>query len=278
MFRNLHGVEVCRQSAVEAQHVVVWINRFSVQARMHAAELVRDLNLSCSGASAEGAGAGAGSGSGATPPVDLIMFVGGDGTLYEGLQVSAKIRGADLHDVDLARCGPARCTLCGSRGLHTSTLGLKPPPAPLLNPQGLFQRPDWEAAVQCPMAAVPCGSGNGLAASAGLWDPVTAVVSVCRGRTEPVDVASVLQPPGNRFYCLLSVVYGSMVRLADLWRVVWARQKQCRSVRALWQDCWCPIGREHAEHTNIVLIQWHDLALSTLPQQANLDIGTQHLR
>lgn len=66
--------------------------------------------------------------------------------------------------------------------------------------------------MQCPMAAVPCGSGNGLAASAGLWDPVTAVVSVCRGRTEAVDVASVLQPPGNRFYCLLSVVYGSMVR------------------------------------------------------------------
>ncbi|KAG2438711.1 hypothetical protein HXX76_005257 [Chlamydomonas incerta] len=174
------------------------------QARMHAAELVRDLNLSCSSAAAEGAtapggnapGTAAGAGSGATPPVDLIMFVGGDGTLYEGLQ-------------------------------------------------GLFQRPDWEAAVQCPMAAVPCGSGNGLAASAGLWDPVTAVVSVCRGRTEPVDVASVLQPPGNRFYCLLSVVYGSMANLdigtqhlrwmgelrfhlGGLWEIIRGRLYNCR--------------------------------------------------
>eukprot|EP00198_Chlamydomonas_reinhardtii_P003707 XP_001693043.1 diacylglycerol kinase [Chlamydomonas reinhardtii] len=167
------------------------------QARMHAAELVRGLNLSCGSSAAEGAaGAAAASGSGAAPPVDLIMFVGGDGTLYEGLQ-------------------------------------------------GLFQRPDWEAAVQCPMAAVPCGSGNGLAASAGLWDPVTAVVSVCRGRTEAVDVASVLQPPGNRFYCLLSVVYGSMANLdigtqhlrwmgelrfhlGGLWEIIRGRLYNCR--------------------------------------------------
>ncbi|KAG2453421.1 hypothetical protein HYH02_001644 [Chlamydomonas schloesseri] len=164
------------------------------QARMHAAELVRGLSLSCSSSSAEAGGAG--SGPGASPPVDLIMFVGGDGTLYEGLQ-------------------------------------------------GLFQRPDWESAVQCPMAAVPCGSGNGLAASAGLWDPVTAVVSVCRGRTEPVDVASVLQPPGNRFYCLLSVVYGSMANLdigtqhlrwmgelrfhlGGLWEIIRGRLYNCR--------------------------------------------------
>ncbi|GFR44000.1 hypothetical protein Agub_g5146, partial [Astrephomene gubernaculifera] len=96
--------------------------------------------------------------------VDVIMFVGGDGTLHEGLQ-------------------------------------------------GLFQRPDWSSARHVPLLAVPSGSGNGLAASCGLWDPVTAVVALLRGRTAPVDVASVLQPPGNRFYCILSVVYGAMANL-----------------------------------------------------------------
>ncbi|KXZ51247.1 hypothetical protein GPECTOR_13g734 [Gonium pectorale] len=139
-------------------------------APMHAAELVRELRLTAGGQrpeaqeeaktqAAEHEEQQGGDGS-----VDLVMFVGGDGTMYEGLQ-------------------------------------------------GLFQRPDWSAARAVPLVPVPCGSGNGLAASAGLWDADTAAVAICRGRTEPVDVASVLQPPGNRFYCLLSVVYGSMANL-----------------------------------------------------------------
>ncbi|PNG99755.1 Sphingosine kinase A, partial [Tetrabaena socialis] len=140
--------------------------------------------------------AGGQAGSGEEAAVDLIMFVGGDGTMYEGLQ-------------------------------------------------GLFQRPDWAAACRVPMAAVPCGSGNGLAASAGLWDPVTAAVAACRGRVAPVDVASVLQPPGNRYYCLLSVVYGAMANLdigtqhlrwmgelrfhlGGLWEVIRGRYYNCR--------------------------------------------------
>ncbi len=44
-----------------------------------------------------------------------------------------------------------------------------------------------------PFAHVPGGSGNGLAASCGLWDPVTAAYSICKGRTQPLDVASVVQ-------------------------------------------------------------------------------------
>jgi hypothetical protein len=39
---------------------------------------------------------------------------------------------------------------------------------------------------------VPGGSGNGLASSCGLWDPVTAAFSVCKGRCEPLDIASVV--------------------------------------------------------------------------------------
>ncbi|KAG2498809.1 hypothetical protein HYH03_003003 [Edaphochlamys debaryana] len=136
------------------------------RAPMHAAELVRDLTLNVPPAEAAAAGAAAAGGQGAegAEGVDAIVFVGGDGTLYEGLQ-------------------------------------------------GLFQRPDWASAVRVPLAAVPCGSGNGVAASAGMWDADTAVVALCRGRAEPVDVASVLQPPGSRFYCVLSVVYGAMANL-----------------------------------------------------------------
>lgn len=78
-----------------------------------------------------------------------------------------------------------------------------------------MQRPDWSTAREVPLVAVPCGSGNGVAASSGLWDLSTAAVAICRGRCSPVDVATALQPPGNRFYCLLSVVYGTMVRLGD---------------------------------------------------------------
>lgn len=61
--------------------------------------------------------------------------------------------------------------------------------------QGLLNRPDWETSRRVPLAHVPGGSGNGLAASCGLWDTVTAAYSICKGRTQPLDVASVLQPP-----------------------------------------------------------------------------------
>eukprot|EP00955_Chlamydomonas_euryale_P001645 18517-Chlamydomonas_euryale.AAC.2 len=40
--------------------------------------------------------------------------------------------------------------------------------------QGLMCRPDWEAACKVPFAHLPGGSGNGLAASCGLWDAPTA--------------------------------------------------------------------------------------------------------
>ncbi len=63
------------------------------------------------------------------------------------------------------------------------------------------------------MAIIPSGSGNGLAGSAGLWDFTTAAVGVMRGLTAPIDVASVLQPPGRRSYALLSVVYGAFSNL-----------------------------------------------------------------
>ena len=65
--------------------------------------------------------------------------------------------------------------------------------------QGLFRRPEWREAVKVPLALVPSGSGNALAASTGLWTPATAAHAVVKGLTRPIDVVSVLQPPGHVF-------------------------------------------------------------------------------
>lgn len=55
-------------------------------------------------------------------------------------------------------------------------------PLPPCHSQGLLSRPDWAAARHLPFAHVPGGSGNGLAASCGLWDPVTAAYSIAKVR------------------------------------------------------------------------------------------------
>lgn len=96
--------------------------------------------------------------------VDAILYVGGDGTVFEGLQ-------------------------------------------------GLLSRPDWERAAAVPFATCPTGSGNGLAASLGVFDPVAAAFTVTRRRQHPMDVASVLQPQGSRYFLLLSLAYGLMSNL-----------------------------------------------------------------
>ena len=91
--------------------------------------------------------------------------------------------------------------------------------------QGLLGRPDWPSAAALPMCPVPTGSGNGMAASCGLWDPSTTAVAVCRGRVQPCDVVSALQPPGQRYYCLLSLVYGLMANLdVGTEHLRWARR------------------------------------------------------
>jgi sphingosine kinase len=83
------------------------------------------------------------------------------------------------------------------------------------------------------MCPVPTGSGNGMAASCGLWDPATAAVAVCRGRVHACDVISALQPPGTRLYCLLSLVYGLMANLdINTEHLRWAGRRAGRWVQA----------------------------------------------
>ncbi|KFM24516.1 Sphingosine kinase 1 [Auxenochlorella protothecoides] len=79
--------------------------------------------------------------------------------------------------------------------------------------QGMLNRPDWEAARQLPLVQIPAGSGNGLAASTGLWDVTTAVHALVKGCTSPMDVSSVLQPPARRVFSFLSLTYGMIPNL-----------------------------------------------------------------
>jgi diacylglycerol kinase family enzyme len=58
---------------------------------------------------------------------------------------------------------------------------------------------------------VPGGSGNGIAASAGIWTPDDAVHAILRGVVRPLDAATVVQPTsGTRMLAVLSVHYGLM--------------------------------------------------------------------
>ncbi|GAB4814339.1 hypothetical protein N2152v2_001385 [Parachlorella kessleri] len=79
--------------------------------------------------------------------------------------------------------------------------------------QGLLGRSDWDAMRRLPLVQVPCGSGNALAASTGLWDPLTAAFAIVRGATSALDIVSVLQPPGRRYYSFLSLTFGLIPNL-----------------------------------------------------------------
>ena len=79
--------------------------------------------------------------------------------------------------------------------------------------QGIFRRADWAEAVRLPLALVPGGSGNALSASTGLWSPTTAAHAIIKGRTQAMDCVSVLQPPGRRYYSLVSLNFGLICNL-----------------------------------------------------------------
>jgi len=59
----------------------------------------------------------------------------------------------------------------------------------------MFNRPDWsQMCKDTAIVQVPCGSGNALAASTGLWNSVAAAHAVVKGSTSPLDIASVIHP------------------------------------------------------------------------------------
>lgn len=83
---------------------------------------------------------------------------------------------------------------------------------------GLLERPDWEEAVRMPLAILPGGSGNALAASVHHYSGSSPVSSeelliscgflLCKGLMSRMDLVSVQLSSGSRVFSFLSVAWG----------------------------------------------------------------------
>ncbi|CAH8275847.1 unnamed protein product [Arabidopsis lyrata] len=77
---------------------------------------------------------------------------------------------------------------------------------------GLLERADWKTALKLPIGMVPAGSGNGMIKS--LLEPVglpcsatSATISIIRGRTRSLDVATISQGT-TKFFSVLMLAWG----------------------------------------------------------------------
>lgn len=83
---------------------------------------------------------------------------------------------------------------------------------------GLLERPDWEEAVRMPLAILPGGSGNALAASVHHYSGCSPVSSeellvscgflLCKGLVSHMDLVSVQLGSGSRVFSFLSLAWG----------------------------------------------------------------------
>uniref|UniRef100_A0A8C6TIY4 sphingosine kinase n=1 Tax=Neogobius melanostomus TaxID=47308 RepID=A0A8C6TIY4_9GOBI len=83
---------------------------------------------------------------------------------------------------------------------------------------GLLERPDWEEAIRMPLAILPGGSGNALAASVHHYSGSTPVSSeelltscgflLCKGLVSRMDLVSVHLISGPRVFSFLSLAWG----------------------------------------------------------------------
>lgn len=71
--------------------------------------------------------------------------------------------------------------------------------------------PFYEDDVKCNVRVVSVTGGWYLAA--GMWDVVTAAHAICKGRTQPIDIVSMLQPPSQRYFAFLSLNFGLVSNL-----------------------------------------------------------------
>lgn len=145
-----------------------------------------------------------------------IVPVGGDGTFHEVLQVPPLCRHSMLELLKRAlqmsnlrrmvmRVVPSDA--CNQRG----RLRLRPQVSAL---QGLYRHAAPQQALGIALCHVPAGSGNGLAASAGLWAPDNAVHAILHGAVCEMDAASVVQPSsGTKLLAVLSVHYAMLCDL-----------------------------------------------------------------
>ncbi|KAN0018860.1 hypothetical protein ACTFIU_008793 [Dictyostelium citrinum] len=72
---------------------------------------------------------------------------------------------------------------------------------------GLLSRSDFEQARKIPLALIPGGTGNGIACSIGLQDPMSCALAIIRGFTKPLDV-SVIQQGDKKWCSILSLTWG----------------------------------------------------------------------
>ncbi|XP_072319672.1 sphingosine kinase 1-like [Eucyclogobius newberryi] len=83
---------------------------------------------------------------------------------------------------------------------------------------GLLERPDWEEAIRTPLAILPGGSGNALAASVHHYSGATPLSSVelllscgfllCKGLVSRMDLVSIHLSSGPRVFSFLSLAWG----------------------------------------------------------------------
>ncbi|XP_063315067.1 sphingosine kinase 1 [Pelobates fuscus] len=83
---------------------------------------------------------------------------------------------------------------------------------------GLMERPDWMLAIKKPLAILPGGSGNALAASVNHYSGQQQVMGtkllincsfvLCKGRPQPLDIVSLTTLSEKRIYSFLSLAWG----------------------------------------------------------------------
>lgn len=73
---------------------------------------------------------------------------------------------------------------------------------------GLMARPDWAQVIQIPLALIPCGSGNAMARSLQLLDPLAATLAVIKGHSRPLDLMSYRQEDQPPVYGHLEFFWG----------------------------------------------------------------------
>jgi hypothetical protein len=80
---------------------------------------------------------------------------------------------------------------------------------------GLLERNDWERAIKIPLCPLPMGTSNAMANSLyGSKHQLTrASMALVRGFMRPMDVCTVLQESGERYFSFLTVMYGFLANV-----------------------------------------------------------------
>lgn len=75
--------------------------------------------------------------------------------------------------------------------------------------QGLRRHLQMPHSFATPLCHIPTGSGNGIAATCGLWTPITAAHAIVKGNVRPMDAASVnVASESVPRLAILSIQYG----------------------------------------------------------------------